>query len=52
MDDKTKAEYYLLKAQALYANGAGTFQEIDNAIASLDQLNAVENKLGKFKVQR
>jgi tetratricopeptide (TPR) repeat protein len=49
MDDKTKAEYYLLKAQALYANGAGTFQEIDNAIASLDQLNAVENKLGKFK---
>ncbi|OZV68621.1 tetratricopeptide repeat protein [Winogradskyella aurantia] len=49
LDDKAKAEYYLLKAQALYANGAGTDQDIDNAIESLEQLSAVENKLGKYK---
>lgn len=49
MDDKTKAKFYFLKAQALYANGAGTDANIDEAIASLDQLKDLESKMGKLK---
>lgn len=49
MDDKTKANYFYLKAQALYANGAGTNDNIDKAIESLDQLKEVEASMGKFK---
>lgn len=35
MDDKTKAQYYYLNAQALYAGGAGSISDIDTAIESL-----------------
>ncbi|MBF8150045.1 tetratricopeptide repeat protein [Winogradskyella sp. F6397] len=49
MDDKSKAKFYLLKAQALYANGAGTNAEIDDAITSLDNLKDLESKMGKLK---
>lgn len=35
MDDKTKAQYYYLNAQALYAGGAGSMTDIDAAIESL-----------------
>lgn len=35
MDDKTKAQYYYLNAQALYAGGAGSMADIDAAIESL-----------------
>ncbi|WP_100611499.1 tetratricopeptide repeat protein [Confluentibacter lentus] len=35
MDAKTKAEYYYLNAQALYAGGAGSMTDIDAAIESL-----------------
>lgn len=52
MDDKTKAKYYFLKAQGLYANGKGTDADIDEAIASLDLLQEVETKMGKFKYSK
>ncbi|SDI31644.1 tetratricopeptide repeat protein [Winogradskyella thalassocola] len=49
MDDKSKAKFYLLKARALYANGAGTDANIDEAITSLDNLKDLESKMGKLK---
>ena len=49
MDDKTKAKFYFLKAQALYANGAGTDANIDEAIMSLDKLKDLESSMGKLK---
>lgn len=49
MDDKTKAKFYFLKAQALYAKGAGTDANIDEAISSLDMLKDLESKMGKLK---
>ncbi len=38
MDDKLKAQYYYLNAEALYANGAGTINDIDSALESLDKV--------------
>jgi tetratricopeptide (TPR) repeat protein len=38
MDDKTKAQYYYLNAQALYAGGAGSTNDIDAAIESLEKV--------------
>ena len=49
MDDKTKAKFYFLKAQAFYANGAGTDSDIDTAISSFDKLKEVELAMGKLK---
>ena len=49
MDDKSKAKFYLLKAKALYANGKGSDANIDEAIASLDNLKDLESKMGKLK---
>ena len=49
MDDKTKAKFYFLKAQALYANGAGTDAEVDEAIATLDELKDLESSMGKLR---
>ncbi|MDH7912558.1 tetratricopeptide repeat protein [Winogradskyella sp. SYSU M77433] len=49
MDDKSKAKFYFLKAQALYANGAGSDADIDKAITSLDKLKDLESSMGKLK---
>jgi len=49
MDDKMKAKFYYVKAQALYANGTGTNESIDEAISSLDKLKDLESKMGKLK---
>ncbi|MBC2845286.1 tetratricopeptide repeat protein [Winogradskyella flava] len=49
MDDKTKAKFYFLKAQALYANGAGTDANVDEAITTLDKLKDLESSIGKLK---
>lgn len=38
MDEKTKAQYYYLNAQALYAGGAGSMADIDAAIESLGKV--------------
>ncbi|MGJ5641557.1 tetratricopeptide repeat protein [Formosa sp. S-31] len=35
IDDKYKSQYYLLKAEALYANGAGSTDDVNKAIESL-----------------
>jgi tetratricopeptide (TPR) repeat protein len=47
MDDKSKAKYYFLKGQAMYANGAGSDSDITNALKSFGELEALENKIGK-----
>ncbi|NRD23434.1 tetratricopeptide repeat protein [Winogradskyella litoriviva] len=49
MDDKSKAKFYYLKAQALYANGAGSDANIDSAIETLDELKTLESSIGKLK---
>ncbi|MBD0831758.1 tetratricopeptide repeat protein [Aestuariibaculum sediminum] len=38
IDDKYKADYYFLYAQALYAGGAGSLSDIDEAIKSLNNI--------------
>lgn len=38
MDDKSKAKFYYLKAQALYANGKGSIGDIDAALKSLENV--------------
>ena len=51
MDDKTKMKFYLLKGQALYANGAGSDSDIDLAIESLKNLKSIEaNELTKSMI--
>jgi len=47
MDEKTKAKFYFLKGQALYANGSGTEDEITNALSSFNTLNDIESASGK-----
>ena len=47
MDDKTKAKFYFLKGQALYANGAGSDDEITDALSSFKMLRDTEAKTGK-----
>ena len=46
-DDKTKAKFYFLKGQALYANGTGSSDDIDNAINSLNMVESVEGANGR-----
>ncbi|AXP82018.1 photosystem I assembly protein Ycf3 [Mariniflexile rhizosphaerae] len=38
MDDKLKAQYYYLNAEALYADGAGSMDDIDAALKSLENV--------------
>lgn len=38
MDDKLKAQYYYLNAEALYSNGAGSINDIDLALESLQKV--------------
>lgn len=38
MDDKLKAQYYFLNAEALYAGGAGSMTDIESALASLENV--------------
>lgn len=49
MDEKSKAKFYFLKAQALYAEGKGSDANIDKAITSLENLKELESKMGKLK---
>ena len=48
-DDKTKAKFYFLKGQSLYANGAGSNEETDEAIESFNMVKDIESKAGKIK---
>jgi tetratricopeptide (TPR) repeat protein len=47
MDDKTKAKFYYLKGQALYANGSANDTDISEALNSFEMLNETEAKSGK-----
>lgn len=38
MDEKTKAKYYYLNAQALYSNGVCTLEDVDAALGSLKKV--------------
>lgn len=46
-DDKTKAQFYYLKAKALYANGAGTSDDLDTAVESISK--AADLRVSKYK---
>ncbi|AXT20151.1 tetratricopeptide repeat protein [Flavobacteriaceae bacterium AU392] len=48
MDNKTKAKFYFLKGQALYADGKGTDNELTESINAFNQVSDIENELGKF----
>jgi tetratricopeptide (TPR) repeat protein len=47
MDDKTKAKFYFLKGQALYANGAGSEADINEALSSFKTLTDFEKQTGR-----
>ena len=48
-DDKTKAKFYFLKGQALYADGAGSNVDIDQAIESFGKVQQLEGSSnGKY----
>jgi len=48
-DDKLKAKFYFLKGQALYANGAGSNSDMDQAIESFNMVQNVEGSTkGKY----
>ncbi|WP_179345156.1 tetratricopeptide repeat protein [Winogradskyella ursingii] len=49
MDDKMKAQFYYLKAQALYAGGSGSDSDIDEAITTLGKLTDLETSMGKLR---
>lgn len=46
MDEKTKAKFYFLKGQALYANGAGNDSEINEALENFKLLSETEAQSG------
>ncbi len=48
-DDRTKAKFYFLKGQALYANGNASNEDINTAIESFDKVVEIEKKDGKEK---
>lgn len=49
MDDKTKAKFYFLKVQSLYAKGKGSDKDMDNAITAMENLVNLESSTGKPK---
>ncbi len=48
MDEKTKAKFYFLKGQALYANGSGNDSDITEVLNSFKKLIDIEEKSGKM----
>ncbi len=49
MDDKTKAKFLFLKAQALYANGTASGSDLDETVATLEELKDHESSVGKLR---
>ena len=47
MDEKTKAKFYLLKAQALYANGNGSDEDLNKAVETILEAESMNNS--KYK---
>jgi tetratricopeptide (TPR) repeat protein len=50
-DDKTKAQFYFLKGQALYAKGSASSTDVDKAIESFTKVEEIEGKNGKYSTQ-
>ncbi|RKE95447.1 tetratricopeptide repeat protein [Ichthyenterobacterium magnum] len=48
-DDKTKAKFYFLKGETLYANGTGSNTDMDLAIENFAKVKDIESKTGKAK---
>ncbi|UKM64246.1 tetratricopeptide repeat protein [Flavobacteriaceae bacterium GSB9] len=50
MDEKLKAKYYYLKAQALYANGKGSDADIDESLETLNMVKGdYESEVAELK---
>lgn len=49
MDEKMKAKFLFLKAQALYANGAASDSDLDKTIETLEELKNHESSIGKLR---
>ena len=50
MDEKSKNKYYYLFGKALYANGAGSTEDIDKALESLSKVKgAYKDERADFK---
>ena len=49
MDDKTKDKFYYLKAQALYAGGQISGDDIESAIKAVNDIETLKEKTGKSK---
>lgn len=47
MDDKTLAKYFYLKGLALASNGAGSNADMKAALASFEEMQSVEERIGK-----
>lgn len=47
LDDKSKAKYYFLKGKALYAGGAGSDADINDALKNFKMLRETEKASGK-----
>ncbi|WP_323789860.1 tetratricopeptide repeat protein [Psychroserpens sp.] len=48
-DEKTKAKFYFLKGQALFANGAGSNDDTNKAVESFNMVTEIESKAGNDK---
>jgi len=48
MDDKTKAKFYFLQGQALYANGTGSDTDVSAALKNFKLLRETEKSSGKM----
>ncbi|MDG1380252.1 MAG: tetratricopeptide repeat protein [Flavobacteriaceae bacterium] len=48
MDDKTKAKFYFLKGQVLYANGTGSDDDVSDALKNFKLLRDTEKASGKM----
>ncbi len=49
MDDKQKAQYNLLRAKALFANGTGNDNDVDSAIEHLNKSNKNDSDVAEFQ---
>ncbi|QDO95574.1 tetratricopeptide repeat protein [Formosa sediminum] len=50
IDDKYKSKYYFLQAEALYANGAGSTEDVNKALENLDLVDdSMKTEVAEFK---
>ncbi|WP_159024144.1 lipopolysaccharide assembly protein LapB [Formosa sp. L2A11] len=50
IDDKYKAKYYFLQAEALYANGAGSTEDVNKSLENLNKVDdSMKSEVAEFK---